>query len=209
MAGDPCTVYAWDTPADVWVDTPLPNDRLLHHKYMIVDVNWPDNDPLVVTGSHNWSFAADNSNDENTLIIHDQGVANKYLQEFAQRYHESGGSGPLGEQTGVDEGGAVPGGRLLGGIANYPNPFNPFTNIAFTTRVDALVSLRIYDLSGRLVRTLKTDELTGAGYHIIGWDGKDDAGFSQPSGAYLTQIWAYEPLTGHNEKQAIKVIILE
>ena len=208
MAGDPCSPYAWDIPADVWIDTPLPGNRLLHHKYMIVDVNWVDDDPLVVTGSHNWSFSADSSNDENTLIIHDQSVANMYLQEFAARYHESGGSEPLGELTAVGD--WVPSGdRLLGAVQSYPNPFNPFTNIAFATAADADVTVKIFDVSGRLVRVLKDGEPMGGGYHLLGWDGLSDAGVQVPSGAYIAGVWASNPLTGHNEKGTKKLLVVQ
>ena len=188
MAGDPCSAYAWDIPADVWVDTPLPSTRLLHHKYMIVDVNNPSLDPLVVTGSHNWSFAADGYNDENTLIIHDQGVANMYLQEFAERYHESGGTGDLGTATGVEDG--TPAGRLLDGLRSFPNPFNPFTNIAFSTDSDASVSLRIYDPAGRLLRTIVEGQSLAAGYHQYGWNGADDSGRRVASGVYFARVEA-------------------
>ncbi len=54
----------------------------LHHKYGIIDASYPDSDPVVITGSHNWSSAAENDNDENTLIIHDPYIANQYMQEF-------------------------------------------------------------------------------------------------------------------------------
>lgn len=64
----------------------LPFD--IHHKYGIVDANTPNSDPMVITGSHNWSTAAETVNDENTLIIHDAEIANWFLQEFSQRYCE-------------------------------------------------------------------------------------------------------------------------
>ncbi len=53
-----------------------------HHKYAIIDGSNPTSDPIVVTGSHNWSASAEDRNDENTLIIHDADVANIFLQEF-------------------------------------------------------------------------------------------------------------------------------
>jgi len=68
------------------VDHPL--DMLLHHKYGIVDSSAPASDPLVITGSHNWSYSAETYNDENTLIIHDADIANIYLQEFEARWGE-------------------------------------------------------------------------------------------------------------------------
>ncbi|MDP1614321.1 MAG: phospholipase D-like domain-containing protein, partial [Methylococcales bacterium] len=63
---------------------------LLHHKYAIVDAEAGET-PYLVTGSHNWSSSAENSNDENTVIIQDELIANLYLQEFTARYYEAGG----------------------------------------------------------------------------------------------------------------------
>src|SRR5262249_28156982 len=79
-------------PLDVWIDT---EPNLMHDKYGIVDVGHPESDPMVITGSHNWTNAANTVNDENTLIFHDARIANLYLQDFAQRYHISGGSADL------------------------------------------------------------------------------------------------------------------
>jgi hypothetical protein len=59
-----------------------------HHKYCIVDHANTDSDPLVITGSHNWSGAAETNNDENTMIIHDANIANQFYQEFYQRMNE-------------------------------------------------------------------------------------------------------------------------
>lgn len=55
---------------------------ILHHKYAIMD------EAMVVTGSHNWSNAANSINDENTVIIHDAAVANVFRQEFEARWNE-------------------------------------------------------------------------------------------------------------------------
>jgi phosphatidylserine/phosphatidylglycerophosphate/cardiolipin synthase-like enzyme len=61
---------------------------ILHNKTMIVDPFHPDADPLVLTGSHNWSSSADIRNDENSLIIHDEDIANIYYQEFVERFKD-------------------------------------------------------------------------------------------------------------------------
>ena len=53
-----------------------------HHKYCIIDHSEVGSDPMVITGSHNWSSSAENVNDENTVIVHDARVANLYHQEF-------------------------------------------------------------------------------------------------------------------------------
>jgi phosphatidylserine/phosphatidylglycerophosphate/cardiolipin synthase-like enzyme len=62
---------------------------ILHHKYCVIDDGLPNSDPQVVNGSHNWSDSAENSNDENTLIIHDANIANMFRQEFEARWVES------------------------------------------------------------------------------------------------------------------------
>ncbi|HZV44360.1 MAG TPA: phospholipase D-like domain-containing protein, partial [Saprospiraceae bacterium] len=61
---------------------------IYHHKYAIIDEGHPDSDPMVVTGSHNWTYSADHINDENTLIVHDQSFTNIFRQEFEARWRE-------------------------------------------------------------------------------------------------------------------------
>lgn len=68
--------------------TDHPPDEMIHHKYAIVDAQVPGPATAVVTGSHNWTWSADHINDENTLILHDAGIANLFLQEFEARWHE-------------------------------------------------------------------------------------------------------------------------
>jgi len=86
--------YVWSPPADVWVDSLQPAGALLHHKYMVIDGNQPDSDPIVITGSANWSNNAVENNDENIVIIHDAEVANQYLQEFNARKSQAMGNLP-------------------------------------------------------------------------------------------------------------------
>jgi len=63
----------------------------VHHKYMLIDADSVESDPIVITGSQNWSSSAEDVNDENTLIIHNAQIAQQYLQEFIARYREAGG----------------------------------------------------------------------------------------------------------------------
>ncbi|MGC9344181.1 MAG: phospholipase D-like domain-containing protein, partial [Bacteroidales bacterium] len=57
-----------------------PDGSTLHHKYAIVDAGTEN--ASVITGSHNWTASAESINDENTLIIHNQDIADLFLQEF-------------------------------------------------------------------------------------------------------------------------------
>jgi len=78
----------------------VPNS--LHHKYAIADANVGGSDPIVLTGSHNWSTNAETNSDENTLIIHDATIANIYLQEFEKRWGELGTPNAVNELIDVD-----------------------------------------------------------------------------------------------------------
>jgi FlgD Ig-like domain len=71
-----------------------------------------------------------------------------------------------------------------------PNPFNPQTTIRFDIPEERQVHLRIFDLSGRVVRNLLSGELYPAGSHAIEWNGKDLQGRQVASGAYFYQIKA-------------------
>ena len=64
---------------------------ILHHKYMLIDADSSESEPIVITGSQNWTTSAEDVNDENTLIIHNAQIAQQYLQEFIARYRETGG----------------------------------------------------------------------------------------------------------------------
>jgi hypothetical protein len=70
---------------------------------------------------------------------------------------------------------------------NYPNPFNPLTRIAFTAPRPGRATLRVFDLSGRLVRTL-LDEQVEPRIHVHTWDGRDDYGSPVSSGVYFCTL---------------------
>jgi hypothetical protein len=71
---------------------------------------------------------------------------------------------------------------------NYPNPFNPTTNIRFELPRDKAVSLTIFDVSGRVVKTLVDNQHMQQGVHEIQWDGTNQAGAQVASGTYLYQL---------------------
>jgi len=70
---------------------------------------------------------------------------------------------------------------------NYPNPFNPTTKIEFTLARSGFVTLQVYDVLGREVRTLVSEELS-SGYKSVIWDGKNDDGEEVASGVYFYQL---------------------
>jgi hypothetical protein len=68
---------------------------------------------------------------------------------------------------------------------NYPNPFNPSTTIRFSLPVAKNISLTVYDMVGREVKTLIGSEVYAAGAHSAEWDGTDNLGKPVASGNYV------------------------
>jgi len=69
-------------------------------------------------------------------------------------------------------------------LAVCPNPFNPVSHINFTLPITGYVNLSVYDISGRLVKTLISRE-TGAGQHAVIWDATDAKGRKVSCGVYV------------------------
>ncbi|UCG53058.1 MAG: T9SS type A sorting domain-containing protein, partial [Candidatus Latescibacterota bacterium] len=72
---------------------------------------------------------------------------------------------------------------------NYPNPFNPRTIIRYELAKPGRVSLRVYDVTGALVRVLEERDRPPGRYEI-GWDGESENGGRVASGVYFYQLKA-------------------
>ncbi len=72
---------------------------------------------------------------------------------------------------------------------NFPNPFNPFTVISFSLPQDQEIQLKIFDVRGRLVRTLYSGTLPAGKAQFI-WDGRDARGARVSSGIYIYRLSA-------------------
>lgn len=71
---------------------------------------------------------------------------------------------------------------------NSPNPFNPTTSLRFDLPVPQHVNLQVFDLAGRLIKTLIHDNHMEAGQHVIMWDGRGDSGRPVVSGVYFYRL---------------------
>lgn len=109
---------------------------ILHHKYLIVDQADLSSNPLVLTGSHNWSTTANQKNDENTVIIHHPAIANQFYQEFWQRFDDNGGGTLSVNQQ-----------DLTQEFSLFPNPAQH--QISF--RLNSGAELFLFDVNGRKV----------------------------------------------------------
>jgi hypothetical protein len=74
---------------------------------------------------------------------------------------------------------------------NYPNPFNPITSLRYDLIEDGLVNITIYDMMGRIVKTLVNSSQT-AGYKSIKWNATNDRNEPVSAGLYLYTIQAGE-----------------
>ncbi len=69
----------------------------------------------------------------------------------------------------------------------FPNPFNPETRIRYDLAAGGQVTLAVYSLPGKRIRTLVTAEQGPGSYGVL-WDGKDDGGREVSSGVYLVRL---------------------
>jgi hypothetical protein len=96
---------------------------------------------------------------------------------------------PVNATTGVDEKGTLPAAFALN--QNYPNPFNPVTTITFSIGAPGFTSLRVYDLLGREVASLVSENLS-SGVYSRQWNAAD-----MPSGMYFYRL-SVVPADGRN-----------
>lgn len=172
--------YAWAPAADVWIDfAETPSGDLYHHKYMLIDPLNANSNPIVETGSYNYSQAANNSNDENLVMVFSPRIANLYVQEWYKRYKASGGVAVIGvEQISS----IVPAAFEL--RQNYPNPFNPQSVIEYKIAHNSKVMLKIYDIAGREIQTLVNEQQAPGTYKV------QFKAFNLASGVYFYSLFA-------------------
>ena len=94
-----------------------------------------------------------------------------------------------GSKLDVNESDLIP--EIFALHANYPNPFNPTTTISYDLPEQAQITLGIYDLLGKQIKTL-INQSQDAGNKIVMWDGTDNLGRQVSAGVYLYQIQAGE-----------------
>ena len=127
--------------------------HIFHHKYLIVDANFISADPIVLTGSHNWSNNAENNSDENTIIIHDAISANIYLQEFEKRWGELGNANAINDLINVE-------------VSIFPNPSAGIINIISDLKIN---QINVYAVDGKHLSTTerKTIDIPIKGIYFL------------------------------------------
>jgi hypothetical protein len=108
------------------------------------------------------------------------------------------GKSPAGPGTSVPHGGFA---NALGQA--FPNPFNPVTTLEYSTAAPGLVTLRIYDAAGRVVKTL-LDGAVEPGEHRTAWDGTTNTGDRAASGVYFVRM----EIDGNEPFSATKKLVM-
>lgn len=85
---------------------------------------------------------------------------------------------------------------------NYPNPFNPSTSIKYSIPTNSFVTVRVYDMLGREVKTLVNGAKNVGTYNVV-WNGENNFGNKVSSGTYIYRI------TAGNFVQVKKMILLK
>jgi hypothetical protein len=88
------------------------------------------------------------------------------------------------------------------GLLSYPNPFNPTTNIRYSLQDDGNITIDIFNILGRKVRTLY-DGIQEIGEHSILWDARDEFGAAVASGVYFVVLQTPK------ERHSMKILFLE
>lgn len=168
----------------VW-DQPLDED-FGYHKVYRLDLD--SEDPAIEFTTSD-TFFVDN-------------VANSYLEYWVTAVdlngNESDPSNVVTITLAIENGLTIPMEFAL--QQNYPNPFNPSTQIQYALPTDATVSITIYDLMGREVRSLVNKQVN-AGYHSTLWNATNAMGAPVSAGVYIYTITA-------NEYRDVKKMIL-
>ncbi|MCH2044922.1 MAG: phospholipase D-like domain-containing protein [Saprospiraceae bacterium] len=156
--------------ANVYADNS--SSTSMHHKYAIVDATFPNADPLVVTGSHNWSNAAETENDENTLIIHDNDINNIYYQEFKKRWCEVVGTTNCNltfpTPVAVDN---IYNQPQLASFEVYPNPAQDQITLNINAVRHTAASYSVVDMMGRTVIYRPIELYEGEQTYALSLDG--------------------------------------
>ena len=105
------------------------------------------------------------------------------------QYHSTGGAAFIHDlSSAVEDQGLLTPQAPARLMAAQPNPFNPLTKICYELFEAGPVRLAVYDLAGRMVRTLRSGATEQAGLGEALWDGRSDSGLAMPSGTYLYRL---------------------
>jgi len=155
--------------------------------FCILKSNQPDFNQAIQLNSH--IIPANNSLNVSTYEINDYNISNDSTYFYWLKMIKLDGEQVILDSISINtpvntENLSV---NLKDYLLNYPNPFNPFTNIAFNISQSSNVKIYIFNIKGQKVKEL-VNQFYSSGYHTIVWDGKDSEGVNCASGLYFSKM---------------------
>jgi hypothetical protein len=192
VAGASELVVTWDG----WVDLPGGAAEYVTQRHRLSDGTECIERHLPQEGHYDWTLTG-----EGPVWMSFSDTSSFYYsgQDWLGLIFEAGGADVAGShgvgiafdriRVGIPLETGAPDGDLLSDEirAIRPNPFNPRTTVEFTVAREGRASLRVYDIAGRFVTTLKEGELPPGDYETS-WDGTSDSGERVASGVYMLRL---------------------
>jgi len=119
--------------------------------------------------------------------LKDQGASREEIRKAVDELLEQWGIERPGNENEEPESSSINSEQIEAN--NYPNPFNPTTQIAYTVPKDAYVTISVYNAQGQFIKTI-VNRYQNAGNYSVTWDGRDANGNLVPSGMYFYRIIA-------------------
>jgi len=179
-------IFAWEPNGDLLpgypIVTPTPISAVVSLPFtpIIDDLDYDGLAEMIMSGDGSDLFVWDLDVPYDTSLM--------VWRKFHGDDRNSGVNYRIGTPTAADdEPEMIP--SRFGITANYPNPFNPVTTIAFGLDRGSEIRLEVYNILGQRVKTLASGRYE-AGPHTVRWDGTDDAGGVAASGIYFGRLSA-------------------
>jgi flagellar hook assembly protein FlgD len=139
---------------------------------------------------------------EGVYVIHTLlGNWMEYGKKLLARFDEYEGFTPKTKQSQIGVNTHIPENEIT--IQNYPNPFNPSTQINYRIPSNSKVSVKIYDVFGRVVAVLVDNEFQNAGWHSTDWRAEKINGNPVSSGIYFCRILS------NSQVRTIKLVLMK
>jgi phosphatidylserine/phosphatidylglycerophosphate/cardiolipin synthase-like enzyme len=122
---------------------------IMHHKFFTADA-YSDSDPLVWTGSHNWSTNANTRNDENTVVVHDAAIAQLYHTAYFTLVNPI-----IEDTTGIS--------IIQAGVnfKLFPSPLSSDQTLFVIPNFNGKETIEIFDLNGRKIQQNQANLISG------------------------------------------------
>jgi hypothetical protein len=193
LTADFARTYSVNNGRATFLDFLFSPSRGAHFWVGPVNATWQDGNSAMIEGitselfeEGHWSISDKFRAAQEAVLLSNQG--DNYVSNVARSYaffgdplspFRGGGDSPVGVPVRSSEAGY--------GVKIYPNPFNPGTSIELELREESDIAVRLFDISGKLVRIL-LNERVGGGKFTVFWDGRDSRNYDCSAGVYFVQI---------------------